>query len=122
MRPRRDSNPQSSDPKSDALSIRPRGHLAVGRDCGKWLLAMMRLTMPSMFCWKRITRESFCRNNICVTCIVKLRKRFLALHRKFNRVKTPSFELSFVTTPSSDPAPDINSTAGGGENYDIMHF
>ncbi len=25
MRPRRDSNPQSSDPKSDALSIRPRG-------------------------------------------------------------------------------------------------
>ena len=25
-RPRRDSNPQSSDPKSDALSIRPRGH------------------------------------------------------------------------------------------------
>ena len=24
-RPRRDSNPQSSDPKSDALSIRPRG-------------------------------------------------------------------------------------------------
>ena len=23
--PRRDSNPQSSDPKSDALSIRPRG-------------------------------------------------------------------------------------------------
>ena len=26
QRPRRDSNPQSSDPKSDALSIRPRGH------------------------------------------------------------------------------------------------
>ena len=26
VRPRRDSNPQSSDPKSDALSIRPRGH------------------------------------------------------------------------------------------------
>ena len=26
-RPRRDSNPQSSDPKSDALSIRPRGQL-----------------------------------------------------------------------------------------------
>lgn len=26
-RPRRDSNPQSSDPKSDALSIRPRGHI-----------------------------------------------------------------------------------------------
>ena len=25
IRPRRDSNPQSSDPKSDALSIRPRG-------------------------------------------------------------------------------------------------
>ena len=25
-RPRRDSNSQSSDPKSDALSIRPRGH------------------------------------------------------------------------------------------------
>ena len=24
--PRRDSNPQSSDPKSDALSFRPRGH------------------------------------------------------------------------------------------------
>ena len=28
MRPRRDSNPQSSDPKSDALSIRPRGRSA----------------------------------------------------------------------------------------------
>ena len=27
FQPRRDSNPQSSDPKSDALSIRPRGHL-----------------------------------------------------------------------------------------------
>ena len=27
IRPRRDSNPQSSDQKSDALSIRPRGHL-----------------------------------------------------------------------------------------------
>ena len=26
FRPRRDSNSQSSDPKSDALSIRPRGH------------------------------------------------------------------------------------------------
>ena len=26
-RPRRDSNPQSSDPKSDALSIRPRGQM-----------------------------------------------------------------------------------------------
>ena len=25
QRPRRDSNPQSSDPESDALSIRPRG-------------------------------------------------------------------------------------------------
>lgn len=29
-RPRRDSNPQSSDPKSDALSIRPRGRLVIG--------------------------------------------------------------------------------------------
>ncbi len=28
-RPRRDSNPQSSDSKSDALSIRPRGRLNV---------------------------------------------------------------------------------------------
>lgn len=28
QRPRRDSNPQSSDPESDALSIRPRGHAA----------------------------------------------------------------------------------------------
>ena len=28
-RPRRDSNPQSSDPKSDALSIRPRGHIQI---------------------------------------------------------------------------------------------
>lgn len=28
QQPRRDSNPQSSDPKSDALSIRPRGHTA----------------------------------------------------------------------------------------------
>ena len=27
LRPRQDSNLQSSDPKSDALSIRPRGHL-----------------------------------------------------------------------------------------------
>lgn len=27
-RPRRDSNPQSSDSKSDALSIRPRGHVS----------------------------------------------------------------------------------------------
>ncbi len=29
-RPRRDSNPQSSDPKSDALSIRPRGRVRKG--------------------------------------------------------------------------------------------
>ena len=29
IRPRRDSNPQSSDPKSDALSIRPRGRYIV---------------------------------------------------------------------------------------------
>src|SRR4029434_7175812 len=29
--PRRDSNPQSSDSKSDALSIRPRGLCLVGR-------------------------------------------------------------------------------------------
>ena len=30
IRPRRDSNPQSSDPKSDALSIRPRGPTGYG--------------------------------------------------------------------------------------------
>ena len=29
IRPRRESNPQSSDPKSDALSIRPRGRAQV---------------------------------------------------------------------------------------------
>ena len=29
IRPRRDSNPQSSDPKSDALSIRPRGRYSL---------------------------------------------------------------------------------------------
>ena len=32
QRPRRDSNPQSSDPKSDALSIRPHGQSYEGRD------------------------------------------------------------------------------------------
>ena len=30
IRPRQDSNLQSSDPKSDALSIRPRGDNALG--------------------------------------------------------------------------------------------
>ena len=29
FQPRRDSNPQSSDPKSDALSIRPRGLISM---------------------------------------------------------------------------------------------
>ena len=33
-RPRRDSNPQSSDPKSDALSIRPRSQPHKGVETG----------------------------------------------------------------------------------------
>ena len=32
FRPRRDSNSQSSDPKSDALSIRPRGHIHLNEE------------------------------------------------------------------------------------------
>ena len=42
LQPRRDSNPQSSDPKSDALSIRPRGQRKIqfAHDfCAKLLLS-----------------------------------------------------------------------------------
>ena len=38
-RPRRDSNSQSSDPKSDALSIRPRGHWRSLRQKMKYYMA-----------------------------------------------------------------------------------
>ena len=46
-RPRRDSNPQSSDPKSDALSIRPRGPVEVsGRN-----LAIYNKLCPDLYFW-----------------------------------------------------------------------
>ena len=41
FRPRRDSNPQSSDPKSDALSIRLRGHKKLQKAIGVELVKLV---------------------------------------------------------------------------------
>ena len=44
--PRRDSNPQSSDPKSDALSIRPRG-----RPFGQTEIDIIKITWTGNNFW-----------------------------------------------------------------------